>query len=420
MKKSIINKVKLSHYFYSLILLLVSVNVSFSQALTKQYEKVLSVSSDSKIYVKGAGNLPFQSVGNLKVNTVDGYAIEPRDNKGIAAFSANRLDIKTSDDNTVKQIVTVKVIPHEKDINDAKALLEAIKINISSNSNQYKIDNNLNIERLSFKNGFLKGTQNFIVLDNGNSYNVRGIEISATVIVPETVTLSIASKYIDIAIEDFAGILNIDADKSVLDLGNVSELNGRFNSCKVNFKRIEKVHLVAYNTSIKGNTVNFLDLGTEQIVKESLFNSTKKASLSTYILDTVGKLNVIETSNDEFNIGEIGSIDVQASHFSNYNVKRLKNELSIKAKNGNVSIDAISKDVTKLDINNQVSTISLGVQELDDYIISFPNLEYTEKVIPSSAKEISNGGIISYQKGNGKNRGIMSISCKNCKIDIKD
>lgn len=420
MKKNITNKVKLSRYFYSLILLLVCVNASYSQGITKQYERVLNVSPDSKIYVKGAGSLPFQSEGSLKVNTVDGYAIEPRDNKGVAAFIANKLDIKTSNDNTVKQLVTVKVIPHEKDKNDAKALLEAIRINILSSSDQYEIDNNLNIERLSFKNGFFKGTQNLVVLDNGKSYNVRGIEISATVVVPHNSTLAVMSKYIDIAIEDFAGALNINADKSVLDLGNVSELNGRFNSCKVNFKHIDKAHLVAYNSTINGNAINFLDLGTEQIVKESLFNSTKKASLSTYTINTVGKLNVLETSNDEFNLGEVGSIDVQTSHFSNYNVKRLQSELSIRAKNGNISIDAISKNVTKLDINNQVSTISLGVQELDDYIISFPNLEYTEKIIPSSAKEISNGDLIAYQKGSGRNKGIISISCKNCKIDIKD
>ncbi|RZN83397.1 MAG: hypothetical protein EVB11_05440 [Winogradskyella sp.] len=421
MKQSITNKVKLSHYFYSFMLIMFCYNSTFSQAITKQYEKELSVTSDSKIFIEGPGNLPFQSEGKLKVNTVNGYALEPRDNNGIAAFVANKLDIKTSKNTFVKQIITVKVIPHEKYSEEAKALLEGLKINIHKDANQYQIDNNLNIERLSFKNGFFKGTQNLIVLDDGSSYNVRGIEISTTIIVPDNVTLSVASKYIDVAIEDFKGELNINADKSTIMLSDVGELYGRFNSCKVDFKTIDNANIIAYNTTINGDNVNLLDINTEEfILKESLFNRTKKASLSTYVIKTVGVLNILQTSNDEFKIDQVGTIDVKSSHFSNYQIKRLKNELSLNAKNGDISIDTISKEVTKLDINNRVSTINLGVQELDNYLIRFPVLEYTEKTIPSTAKDVSSEGEVAFQKGNGKTNGIISISCKNCKVNIKD
>ena len=421
MKQNITNKAKLNHYFFSLILLIFCVNISFSQTITKQYEEEISVSAGSRIFIEGPGNLPFQSEGKLKVNTLNGYALEPRDNEGVAAFVAKKLDIKTSNNNMLKQVVTVKVIPHEKSKNDAKALVEAIKLNILKEGNQYRIDNNFNIQRLSFKNGFFQGTKNIVILDDGSTFNVRSIEISAILLVPDDVTLSVTSKYIDVAIENFGGIIDINADKSIVRLNNVNKLNGRFNSCKVNFNSIDNANIIAYNSTINGNSVNLLDLGTEVIVlKESLFENTKKASLSTYKISTVERLNIIETSNDEFKIEEVGSIDVKSSHFSNYEIKRLKKELFIKAKNGNITIDIISKDVTKLEIDNQISTINLGVQELDSYLINFPKLVYSEKTIPTDAKKVTQGEGIAFSKGITKGNGLISISCKNCKIDIKD
>lgn len=421
MKQNITNKVKLSRYFYSLILFIICVNISFSQTITKKYEKEINITSDSRIFIEGPGSLPFQSEGKLKVNTLNGYALEPRDNEGLAAFVANKLDIKTSSDNLLKQVVTVKVIPHEKSKSDAKALVEAIKLTISKEGTQYRIDNNVNIQRLSFKNGFFQGTKNIVVLDDGSMYNIRSIEISAIITVPEDITLSLTSKYIDVNIDDFGGILDINADKSTVKLNNINKLNGRFNSCKVNFNSIENASIIAYNSTIKGNSVNLFDLGTEEIVlKESLFGNTKKASLSTYKINTVDIMNIIETSNDEFKIEEIGSINVKSSHFSNYEIKRLKKELFIKAKNGNITIDTIANDVTKLEIDNQISTINLGVQELDSYLINFPKLIYSEKIIPIDAKEISQGEEIAFSKGIINDKGLISISCENCKIDIKD
>jgi len=421
MKKNITSKARQPLYFCNLIVLLCCVSLSFSQTITKQYEQEISTVLNSKILVKGPGDIPFQSEGRLKVNTVNGYALEPRDNEGVAAFIANGLDIKTSTTNVLKQLVTVKIIPHSKYTEDAQALAGALKIEIIKNGNTYEVDNNLNITALSFKNGFFTGTKNIIKLKDGSSFNVRGIEISSEIFVPRDVTLSVTSKYIDVAVGDFNGTLNLNADKSNVKLSDVSILKGYFKSCNVSFKDIDTATIIAYNSKINGDKVNRLDLVTEQVVlNESLFGSSKKASLSNYTIHTVESLNVIETSSDEFNIRELGTLQVASSHFSNYNIETLNKSLSLKAKNGNVTIGAISKDVTKLDMDNQVSTIKLGVQQLENYELRFPNLLFTEKSIPDAAKDISKEGVMAFAKGDIKNKGLISISCNNCKIDIKD
>ncbi len=420
MNNDITKRTRLLRYSCNLFVMLCFVHLGFTQTINRQYIKEINISPGSTIDIKAPGDIPFQFDGKIKVNTTNGYALEPRSNEGVAAFTANILNIRTSSTNVLKQIVTVKIIPNSRYMKDAESLANALEAYIVHKGNTYEVDNNLNIEEIICKNGFFTGTKNIIKLKDGNGYNIRGIEISSEVMVPQDASLSVKSKYIDVSIDDHNGTIYLDSDNCDVELNDVSTLDGVFNSCSIGFNSIDTGAIVAFNSKIFGKTVNYLNLGVkEKNVEESLFDNPRKGSLSTYTIESVGTMKVIETTSDEFNLRSLGSLDVESSRFSNYNIENLNNSLAIKAQNGNISISNLAKDVDMVDIDNEVSTIELGVQQLENYELRFPELKFTEKSIPASVKNMSEG-IFTFVKGNAKNQSLISISCINCKIDIKD
>ena len=421
MKKSIKNKPKEFLYYFNFAVFFLCGNVIFSQTITKRFEKEISVSSEEKVEIKGPGSLPFESRGSLTLNTENGYALVPRDNNGVPAFIAQTLHIKASKDEKLRQVIDVNIVPHEKSPKDAEALLKALELDILRNGKSYRMNNNMNIERLSFSNGFLKGTKNWIRLTNGKKYNVRSIEISASVQIPENLEVFIDAKYIDIMAKEFNGELHLKADNSSIYIDQLQSLKAELKTSKIEFSSIQKASIFAYNTSIEGKSVDTLMLGKANTrSEESLFSGHNTASVSRYTIDEIDFLNITTTTSDEFRFKTIGSLNIASSFFSNYSIQMLEESLTMNAKHGDIIIEEISNKIKEVDINNQLSKISLGVHNLQNYRVLFPKGVYTEKELPPNLNTSLDNGTEIFTKGTSTNSKPITIRCNSCKVYIKD
>ena len=146
------------------------------------------------------------------------------------------------------------------------------------------------------------------------------------------------------------------------------------------------------------------------------------SSQSTYRIDTVSVLKIQESKNDKFLLGKVGKMESLYSFFSDYKIDALNQSLNLKSKNGDLFIREIETDFTKIDIINDVSSINLGIQKLEDCILSFKQFPETALKKPNNFKALENDifGSQTLLKGNKEKAGKINIRCNLCEVKFNE
>ena len=89
----------------------------------------------------------------------------------------------------------------------------------------------------------------------------------------------------------------------------------------------------------------------------------------------------------------------------------------MKVVNGDLSIKEIQAGFEKINLNNEVSTIHLGVEKLENYSLNSPKVSKTEM---EGLAELGFSDDRNGVKGDAKLGGKITLNCENCKIIFED
>ena len=99
----------------------------------------------------------------------------------------------------------------------------------------------------------------------------------------------------------------------------------------------------------------------------------------------------------------------------------MRKEFQLYGKNGDVFIYEVQPDFKHLEIDNEISTVDINMQNVPNYqLIAYKN-ERNEFRLTSDLKKDSENksGKISYWKGIKEKGGTVTMRCESCQINIK-
>ncbi|MEM8892305.1 MAG: hypothetical protein AAGD28_30280 [Bacteroidota bacterium] len=418
---------KWSLVFSIIILLFFAPLQAQDQKLTKSFHKEIEVEEFSQIISQGFWNMEMESHGRMSSSREDrDYIMVPGGNDDVPALRLKEYHIRTWDKSSVKLEVEIVVIPDEDDPEEAQGLLDELSINLKRNEkNELLIDENLNIAKFGFENGFFSRNVNTYTLENGKSFRAKGLSIQAELFIPKKSNLYLRYQLGYITVGDLEGKLQADLLSSRLTGGNVKEFEGRFQFyAKVAFNQIEKATIQSDNSEFKVQELGSLSLGNPASMEAPipLLESQRhqRSSLSKYYLDKVGQMEIYESTNDKFKIGQLGSLTSLHSTFSDYEIKELQNSLQLRAKNGDLKIEAIHADFTSIEVDNRISEIQLNLAGVPNLNIHPLHISYTEYHLPEKMKQSLIESQTAYHKGSKDLAGEIKLLCNSCVLTIKE
>ena len=161
---------------------------------------------------------------------------------------------------------------------------------------------------------------------------------------------------------------------------------------------------------------------------------------STIDIETAEKLNLIST-NDEYEIEEVGSLQAQ-KNYGNLRIVKLTKSLDLQGVNAEVKVRNIMASVTAIKFDDKYANLLLPLRNIKSYTINYigPNSTvygnfekkaYSGKAFKTSSFEEkfgsdngqSNDDTVSNSKfsanvGTGKGASI-DMKCQNCTVDFK-
>jgi hypothetical protein len=230
------------------------------------------------------------------------------------------------------------------------------------------------------------------------SYDSR-VEINYFISLPEYINLKIENKYGDVYMEDITGDFSISLSNGSFkanSIGKNSKLNLTFCDATVNSIASGKI-----DASFSDLTLN--ELGDISINSISSKYEIRKAGTVT-----------IESRRDKLYIDDIKTIK-GTSYFTDFNIKRLREETSLSTRYGNLTIDLIDNGFESVNLNTGYSDVSLAfetgssfnldIRQLNSFVvISDKNAKTEKKVLNEDKKEYITSGTV------GKNPGSSKVS----------
>lgn len=419
--------------FYTAILLLFfSQTFLTAQSLSRTYSKEIQVMDTVTIHSKGSLDLNWEMHGEIhSKGTADGYEMISGSAKSPITIKLHHYHIHTWEKDQIQQSLKITVTPDEDHPEDAKRLLDRLQINLESNeASSITIDDNMNIKKMKFTNGWFRADKNTIILDDESVYHFASLEISPALYIPKTSNLNLITDYIGVIIGDLEGRLVIKSIGGKVQANNVQHLKAMLRHCMVRFNHIGLAEVNAEATEFSAEHIDKMIVGSLALAKYAAFEespslfslkSTGYSALNKYFLGHVGQLSVAETTSDEFQIASVDKLISLQSTFSNYHIDELKKILEISVRSGDVNIGSISEGFGHMDIFNTISTITLGLKKTNHFNLSTYANPFTTYTIPSYLQQIEQqkGQKKNYLQGDKEKAGKIDIRCESCKVIFK-
>ncbi|MEL6254494.1 MAG: hypothetical protein AAFR87_20970 [Bacteroidota bacterium] len=418
---------KWSLAFSILIFFFLQASLAQNEKLSKSYQKEIEVADFPQIISQGFWDMEFESHGRMSSKRKNrDYIMVPGGNDDVPALRLKEYFINTWDKASVKLEVEIVVIPDKDDPDQAQELLDELQIELKLNEkNEILIDENLNMAKFGFENGFFSRNVNTYTLENGKSFRVKGLSIQAALFIPKKSHLYLRYQLGYITIGDLEGKLQADLLSSRLTGGRAKEFEGRFQFyANVQFTQIEKASIQSENSEFKVEELGSLSLGnpTQMEARIPLLEAQRlqRSTHSKYYLKKVGEIKVYESINDKFFIGQLGSLTSLHSTFTDYEIKELHSSLKLRAKNGDLKIEGIKSGFSSIEIDNKISEIHLNFSSLENLEIRPFQHSYTEYDIPEKMKKILMEMKTTYRKGTSSKAGKISLLCNGCVLRITE
>jgi len=402
-------------------------NLLIAQEITRTFSKELSVAPESHIISNGPRYMAFESNGRMSSSLVDKeFTLVPGGNDDIPALLIKEYQIFTWELNKIRQIVEIKILPDEDAPEEAQQLMDKLQIRLTLHADgSIPIDDNLNIAKFGFVNGFFKRNTNTVTLENGKKYRVKSLIISSQLTIPSNARLSLKVKYISVSLGDLKGSLHLISESGSLRAGNINKLDAILNFTQLSVLDIDSARVNVHNSSFAAKNIRSLVVGSNELTmndeaKKALFYDKRKSTASTYTFESVTRLRIQETVNDKFFLGALGSLVSHHSTFSDYQIASLKDRLDLRAKNGDLRIEELASGFNSVKIENNVSTITIGLGKTKDYQLEIFQNKYTEYQFNEELSSIKDFPQNPYLKGNKDKAGKIVLGCESCKIILKD
>ena len=371
-----------------------------AQELTKKFTDEITVKNDN-IFIDTKGtNYGLSCSGTISITKSEELITISDESRAVRFIVERNTDIKTHSGNTVRYVTNVVASGP-----DAETLMQSLNYKLKETiPGHVNVKCLLNIEKFYVTNGWFRPNRNAIVLTNGTSYEVEKFSIGTTIWIPEKANLILSgNKRIGFNVGKLVGgKLSAFLEYGNLNCASVSEVEADLKSCEATFENIGK---------------GTFDLQQGKLSVGEANDLTIKGYLSKVDISSVDSLNISGTSNDKFNIGEVQNIKSLNSWFSNYEIGKLHKSLNMKVINGDLSIKEIQTDFEKIRIKNEVSTIRLGIEKLENYSLISSDVNKTEvEGLEGQGFSDSQNGL----KGDAKLGGKIILSCENCKVIFED
>ena len=396
-------------------------NLSFAQIqFNKVYTKDLEVSPSTTIVTKGPRNFSINMHGTMTMDDTDyAFSISGRNEYPVLVI-VKSLVVETWDKDIVRQEVSLDVQAKTKE--DVTRLENELAITIvESASGEVAIDCNMNIERFRMKNGLFIGDQCWLELENGKTLDLVSLEIQTKLYIPKTSNFRLNGEYADLKIGELDGALHLNLSDGSLDAKKLNELYINAVSCELHLGEIQNATINAKSSKIKATKIQTLVINENENPGKDMdvwlsHDELNSSALNKFDLKQVNYLEILNSENDQFTINEIDEMRVSNSIFSNFSINKLNKSLKINSKSGDLIIYDIDPGFENIDINSQISTISLNLNALPNYNLIIPKneqLTYNSPIGVASHNKTSWKD--SYVKGS-QDGGNVEINCSRCKL----
>lgn len=403
----------------------------FAQKIEKTYSKSLAVPKGATYEIINAQALDYEMHATMSsTHSEEGYILRPGVLGEMPCFIIRNYRVATWDKDSIKQVVNITVTPDKNRLKDADDLVANLKINIpKKEGNLYLIDGNINLKKMELINGFFRKDRNTFILDSGQKFDVRQLIIESILYIPKQSNILLRTDYVGLFLEDLEGKLSINAKHGYLQADNIKEVEGNIRNFNADFKSVDKMTLNSSYSSISATSINQLVIGSLELFAErkkavGLFekkqNNTTLSFSNKYRIERVDHLKIRESGNDEFNLGTIKNFSGINASFSNFHIKKIEKSFEISGKNGDVTIYDVATNFEKISISNQISTVELNMQAVENFKVNLVSEKKTELKLNSSLQRgiPKEGWAINYFKGKKSIGGIIEFDCEYCEIII--
>ena len=404
--------------------LLIASSSSQAQVETsKVFAQEINVSPDVTIYTTGPRALPINLHGTMTMDDTD-YAFTIRGkSERPAIVLVKQLEVVTWDKNIVRQEVSIKVNTDTQ--SDFEKIESSLLVNLEEAPDKLvKVDCNMNIAIFRLRNGFFMQDKSWLELDNGTILYLNNLEISTKLYIPKTANFKLEGEYVDLKIGDLRGNLIANIDDGSIQAKDIERLELHAISSDINLGKVQTALINSRSCKISANHIGQLTIDDKpvRIIGDPHFDldmdDANSSALNKYNLNRIENLEIISSENDHFTINSIDTMRVSNSIFSNYIINYLEAELNINAKSGDLTVVNIGQDFRFISINNEISTVKLGVNHLSNYLLAIHKDEQSKYRAPKGANLVAerSGWKNEYQKGDRQNTGNIEINCVKCKL----
>ncbi len=331
------------------------------------------------------------------------------------------IEIKTWNEPKVKVVTTLYYEGDASKLSDEE-WLEKLSLSVKGIGNTVRIKTTT----VSGSGSYMANGQsyNWSSSPNGNYNNKKGAK-GIVIFVPKENKLDIESIYGDVSVTDNLNKAVIDISNGNLELQDLTSLTLRSKYGNVNAGNIQTGEFEFSNGHLSVKNVQDLSLDTKY---------------STVDVETAEKLNLIST-NDEYEIEEVGSLQAQ-KNYGNLRIVKLTKSLDIQGINADVKVRNITASVTAIKFDDKYANLLLPLRNIKSYTINYigPNstvygnfekTAYTGKAFKTSsfdekfgnnngqsADDTVSNSKFSASVGTGKGAAI-DLKCQNCTVDFK-
>jgi hypothetical protein len=244
----------------------------------------------------------------------------------------------------------IEILNWEK---DSVTIETYLTIQTSSPSRMTKLRNTIDFDfsvtnrYIVAKTIFKSGSNNLVnelkniaesFVNNGNE-----VKIDYIVTVPKNINLRLNNKYGDVYADDIEGDIKLVIANGGLKANNLTgNVNVELSFGDGTVNKIDKGHL----------TLSYADFTLKETGELTLDSKSSKINIEN------AELLRIQSRHDKFQLGTIKFLSGETD-FCNIWINKINDELNLNTKFGNVSVNSIRKDFSFININSELTDISL-------------------------------------------------------------
>lgn len=418
---------------FSLIFSLIITTTLQAQKLTKTYSKEMAVEPFTNIKINHPHEIVYSMNGAMSSNyeAEEGYVLRPGTKNETPCLIIKEYTIHTWDQNVLKQEVNISVLPEKGKEKVAQEFINQLKIELPAVvNNRTTIDGNMNIEKMELMNGWFRRDRNTFILNNGKSFDVQQVIIESKLYVPKKTNIEIESdRYLGLKIEDLEGLLKIHADFGFIKGGNLKSLQANITYFKATFKEVESVILNARNSEFQAQAVGEMTIGSLELLSErSIFNplfgddfsNSPLSFANKYRIENIERLTIKSSGNDQFNLGNVVQMEGYNLTFSSFFIKNLDQKLSLKNRNGEMTVYQVNPDFERIEVGNKFNIVELNLQNAPNFQLFTYKEDQATLRLADGINQIPNSknSKLLYQKGQKGKGGVIDLNCAACTIIV--